>query len=247
LIIGAIIILVIGFTLINLDESKDPPTKEETLSLTQMQGQFTLQDSSGKILKTISREKISSESRIFIKNELKYPEEKINAIKEAILSFERVQVPNEYLEIEPRNGTTPYFKGWLGAVSYVFEEYDLLDEPIDVKFLDSEENAEIIFILTDKRSGDDNYAFTNTIVDEQTHQTVQATIVIYNFDDLESDEIETITRHELGHALGMGHSTDPKDLMYPLLETEYPYISPCNVIGLLQVFQEILDTTVVCN
>jgi len=37
------------------------------------------------------------------------------------------------------------------------------------------------------------------------------------------DTVEKIMRHELGHSIGLGHVTDPNNIMYPSLKPEYAY------------------------
>jgi len=164
------------------------------------------------------------------------------------MSTETVEVPNEYLGIEPQDGTTTYFKGWLGAGTYLRQTFGIADgKPPAITFVNSPEDADVIIIPTDYRSGDGNRGWTNSVIDDETRKIIRSTITIYQFDKLTVEEIGTVVRHEGGHAVGMGHSTDPNDLMYPTIETEYPYISPCDILARVAVIYDKLDSEVVCD
>lgn len=56
---------------------------------------------------------------------------------------------------------------------------------------------------------------------------VEVTLGDYNCDGsfqlYDVDTVRRIMTHELGHSIGLGHSTDPNNIMYPQLKTEYAY------------------------
>ena len=61
------------------------------------------------------------------------------------------------------------------------------------------------------------------------------------------EALETIVRHELGHALGLAHSTAPEDLMYPTIETNFPYISECDVDAIERLYDGANTSEVICE
>ena len=248
LLIGLIAVMIVGFTSINYKTTEGSVISEAEGLPEALQSQYTLQDSSGNILSTNAKLEPKMNFVIHIKNTMAYPEHKIDAIKDAIISTETIEVPNNYLEIQPTNGTTTYFKGWLGAGINLRQTFGIADgKPPTVEFVDFPENADVIIIPTDHRSGDGSLGWTNSVIDDDTRKIIRSSITIYQFDQLTSDQIGVIMRHEGGHAVGLGHSTDPKDLMYPTVETEYPYISPCDILGRVAVIYEKTDSDVVCD
>ena len=84
--------------------------------------------------------------------------------------------------------------------------------------------------------------YTKSIVEES--EILKSFITIYDVSNLSNEQLETITRHEFGHALGLGHSTAPEDLMAPSIDMTYPYISECNVAAIVDLYNGAEDSTV---
>ena len=63
-------------------------------------------------------------------------------------------------------------------------------------------------------------------------QVVKIYITIYEVDKRTPNSVYTIVMHEMGHALGLGHSTAPEEIMHNKITTAYPYVSPCTMQAL---------------
>ena len=79
------------------------------------------------------------------------------------------------------------------------------------------------------------------------NEILKSYITIYDTSNLDEEELSTITRHEFGHALGLGHSTAPEDLMAPTIDMTTPYISPCNVAGIVDLYNGADEGQTICQ
>lgn len=170
--------------------------------------------------------------------------DKITTIKEAILSTESIQMTSPLFKNESPDGILTYYKGWKGALEQIStSKYNV---PKDFTVIESERGDGNIIITLSKLKDEDGYSgYTKTITDSP--QLLKAFITIYEADKLSSSQLSAVVRHEFGHALGLKHSTDPNDLMHATIETDQPYISPCDIDGIQSLYDGKITSNVSCN
>lgn len=105
----------------------------------------------------------------------------------------------------------------------------------------------VIIKLTNLKNDDGYAGFTKSIVDENNHQILKSEITIYEADQLSDEDFAAVVRHELGHAFGLAHSTDPDDLMYPVILTTHPYISQCDIDAIEGLYNGDERSEVICQ
>jgi predicted Zn-dependent protease len=89
--------------------------------------------------------------------------------------------------------------------------------------------------------------WTNSIADASQNQILKSRITIFDVNSLSPAALETVVRSELGHALGLAHSSDPEDLMYTVIETNFPYVSECDVDAMTVLYDGGNTSEVICE
>ncbi|MHB8547089.1 MAG: matrixin family metalloprotease [Nitrosotalea sp.] len=172
---------------------------------------------------------------INIVNADKVSKEKISAIKDAILSEESVKIDNSLVGRGPVGTVSVYYKGWQGAIQDMQTENTLFHIPTKFNIIESPtEEGDITIVLTSLEDPDGFSGYTKNITDGQ--ETLKSSITIYDVDNLSPGRLGAIVRHEFGHALGLGHSTDGEDLMHYVIQTNFPFISDCDVNALKDLY-----------
>jgi len=172
--------------------------------------------------------------------------EKITAIKNAILSEKAVQIDDYLLHKAPRGTSSTYYEGWQGAILAASKNPTEFYIPRNFVVLESARGeGDITIQLLNENNSDGYTGYTKSTVEK--NQILKSTITIYNVDELSADQLNTVILHEFGHALGLGHSTAPEDLMAPTITTAYPYISGCDIDALSALYDGKTSSDVTCK
>jgi len=173
--------------------------------------------------------------------------EKIQIIKETITSSETLIIDDSLTHKGPKGTSSTYYLGWSGSLNDAAELYST-KYPIPNSFdiIESKRGeGDIIILLSKFKNIDGISGYTKSIVNG--NEILKIHITIYDVQNLSKSQLSTIARHEMGHALGLGHSTAPEDLMYPVIETNFPYISGCDVSAIVALYNGEIEGEVVCE
>lgn len=175
-------------------------------------------------------------------------QERLGAIFDAIASPEQIEIDDSLVNRGSMGTSSVYYMGWNGALNSITGDTKF-NIPKNLQFGVHTETfvGDIEIILTDLSNPDGYTAFTKSIIDEEHHRILKSTITIYDVNRINLEDLRTLTRHELGHSLGLAHSNTPEDLMYPIISTGYPYISDCVISAITALYDGKQQSHVVCE
>lgn len=172
-----------------------------------------------------------------------FSEDKIDVITKAITSDRELEFDDSLTHKGPKGFSSKYYEGWAGALKQAEKENTTYNLPTNFNVLKSSGGeGDIIITLSNLQDSDGYTGYTKSVV--EGNEILKSFITIYDVNNLSDVELGTILRHEFGHAIGLGHSTAPEDLMAPNIDMTVPYISECNVDAIIELYNGIQGSTV---
>lgn len=242
-VVGVLIIIIVNnssyvFFPIQGDEELKPITSS-----------YLIQNLRGDAVETWLAWRIPEERQfhIHIQNSPQVTDERAKIIFDVIMSTESLEIDDSFLHKGPKGTTSTYYLGWYGALNSL-DDKTKFGIPKNLHFhITDQGEGDVIIELKSYQNGDGYSGVTRNIADQNNNQILKAIITIYDVGSLSENGLETIVRHELGHAFGLAHSTAPEDLMYPEIRTAYPYISPCILDAIVFLYDGGESSQVVCE
>jgi len=174
-------------------------------------------------------------------------DERIELIKDVFLDTEPMDIDNSLLHKGPKGTISTHYAGWAGAMLAAAETPTQFSIPVEFEVTDKGGIGDINIKLESAINPDGFSGWTSSIVDEINNQILKSDITIYQTNDYSDNQLAAVVRHEVGHALGLAHSTAPEDLMAPTMTTEFPYISPCDIAAITSLYDNGGHSTVTCE
>ena len=245
LFLSSIVILVLSVNFIdgqylNFDsESKEP---------LMMKSKFVIENLRGDTIDTMKSWRLLSGEllNVNLSNDDILTIEQQIAVNKVIMSTDSIQLDDFMLNRGFQGSESTYYLGWAGAMSAAKQTETVYSIPTNYAIIHSSNGEGNIVIKFSNIVDTDGFSgYTRSVLDNG--EILKSYITIYNVDELEASELATILRHEFGHALGLGHSTDPEDLMAPVILTDFPYISECNVDAMISLYDGNESSQAVCE
>lgn len=133
------------------------------------------------------------------------------------------------LKVFVKEASSRYYKSdYKDYVKYALDVWRKADDRIQYKIVKSIDDADIAVIFIENLGDkyEENYlGLTDYDVDNKKEidfSKIQISLIKNGDERISAGEIKATIVHEFGHALGLGHSNNEKDLMYP-------YISPNHI------------------
>lgn len=245
LFLSSVILLVLSVNLIDGQYSIFDSESKEPFMMT---SKFVIENLRGDTIDTMKSWRLLSGELLNVNllNDDILTIEQQDAVRKVIMSTDSIELDDFMVNRGFQGSESTYYLGWAGAMSAAKETDTVYAIPTDYAIIHSSNGEGNIVIKFSNMMDTDGFSgYTRSVLDNG--EILKSYITIYNVDELEASELATILRHEFGHALGLGHSTDPEDLMAPVILTDFPYISECNVDAMVLLYDGNESSQAVCE
>lgn len=148
-------------------------------------------------------------------------DDRIEQITKAVTSQEFFLIEDNLMHKDKPGIFSSYYLGWQGAIDN--SNATLKNLNFEVSYGGS---GDIIISLSTHSSSDGFAGETWPLFVDGKISKVY--ITIYDVDKISKSQLYSIVMHEMGHAIGIGHTTATEDVMHDKKSNvPYPYVSPC--------------------
>lgn len=184
---------------------------------------------------------------VHISNHAQVSKKNLALIEESIISEKIILINDLETHKGPSTNSSKFYIGWQGILNDIDRtgfEYNL---PSTIHAHESTENdGDIVILLINEKNSEGYSGYTRSIIDDEQNQILKSRITIYDAGQLDGNSLAGITRHEMGHALGLQHSSDPDDIMYHKINANQ-YISECDLNALKSLYRGELNSQHICK